>query len=311
MKIVVLDGFAVTQEDLSFEFLNAYGEVAIYERLSEHEVISRIGDAEIILTNKTMITCEIMKACPELKYISVLATGYNVVDITAARECGITVSNVPSYSTDSVAQHTFALMLELFSSVGSHDNSVEAGDWVASEDFSYCLGTLRELSGKTLGIIGYGNIGKAVEKIARAFNMRVLVHNRTPFSGSVTLDALFAESDIISLHCPLTESNIRFINADSISRIKRGAYLINTARGALIDENALANALNSGKLGGAALDVLSSEPPQADNPLLNADNCIITPHIAWATLEARKRLLKVTEQNIAGFVNKSPINVVS
>jgi glycerate dehydrogenase len=311
MKIVVLDGYTVTQADLSFDFLNAYGEAKIYERMEQHQAISRIGDAEIVLTNKAQLTREIMEACPKMKYISVLATGFNVVDIAAARDKGITVSNVPAYSTESVAQHTFALILELLSSAGPHNTAVKAGDWTSSGDFCFCLGTLKELSNKTLGLIGYGNIGKAVERIARAFNMKVLVNNRTPFPGSVNLETVLKESDIVSLHCPLTDKNAKFINADALSEMKRGAYLINTARGGLIDEAALANALNEGRIAGAGLDVLSTEPPDASNPLLSAKNCIITPHIAWATLEARKRLLQTTEQNVKGFVENKPINVVS
>lgn len=311
MKIVVLDGFTVTQSDLNFDCLNNYGDVVIYDRSEQDEVIGRINDAEIAVTNKNLIDRAVMEACPNLKYIAVLATGYNVVDIDAAKEKGITVSNVPAYSTDSVAELTFALILELAMRVGEHSKAVENGDWVKSEDFCFCLYPLTELAGKTLGLIGYGNIGKAVERIGKAFGMNVIVYNRTPFEGSVTFDEVLSQSDILSLHCPLTQTNAKMINKESLSKMKTGAYLINTARGGLVDEQALADALNSGKLNGAGLDVLSSEPPDKANPLLFAKNCIITPHIAWATLDARKRLLKTTEQNIKGFVTAKPINVVS
>jgi len=311
MKIVVLDGFTVTQNDLSFDCLKNYGDVTIYSRSMQEEVINRIGDAEIAITNKNIIDRSVMDACPNLKYISVLATGYNVVDIEAAKENGIVVSNVPAYSTESVAELTFSLILELAMRVGDHGKAVQSGDWVKSEDFCFCLSPLKELFGKTLGLVGYGNIGKAVERIGKAFGMTVLVYNRTPFEGSVTLDEVLRKSDIVSLHCPLTSNNAKFINAENIEKMKKGAIFINTARGGLVDEAALKEALNSGKLSGAGLDVLSTEPPSPNNPLLSAKNCIITPHIAWATSEARERLLKVTEQNIAGFVKNKPVNVVN
>ncbi len=311
MKIVVLDGFTVTQDDLSFEALKKIGELSIYDRTDKKDVVSRLKDAEVAVTNKTVIDRAVMEACPSLKYISVLATGYNVIDIPAAREKGIVVSNVPAYSTESVAQMTFALILELAVRVGEHSKAVENGCWASSKDFCFCLAPLKELSGKVLGLVGYGNIAKAVERIGKAFGMRVLVHNRTPFEGSCSLDEVLAKADIVSLHCPLTESNARMINSDSISKMKKGALLINTARGALVDEKAIADALNSARIAGAGLDVLSVEPPNADNPLLSAKNCIITPHIAWATSEARERLLSVTTANIEGFFRGNPINVVS
>ncbi|NCA66620.1 MAG: D-2-hydroxyacid dehydrogenase [Clostridia bacterium] len=311
MKIVVLDSFTVAQQDLSFNCLKSFGELDIYERTENALVASRIGEADIAITNKTVISREAMIACPHLKFISVLATGYNVVDTVAAKELGITVSNVPAYSTDSVAQMTFALILELAVSVGLHSDAVSNGEWVESKDFSFCVASLIELAGKTLGLIGYGNIAKAVERIAKAFGMKVIVHNRTPFAGSVSLDELLEESDIVSLHCPLNETNAKLINAGSIAKMKKGAYIINTARGGLIDEAALSDALNRGHIAGAALDVLSTEPPKADNPLLGAKNCIITPHIAWATGEARARLLGVTEKNIKGYIEGAPINVVN
>lgn len=311
MKIVVLDGFTVMQGDLTFDFLKPYGEVTVYERTEASEVIDRLKGAEIAITNKTVIDKAVMEACPELKFISVLATGYNVVDIAASKEKGIVISNVPSYSTDSVAQHTFALLLELVAHVGEHSRAVFRSQWASSKDFCFCLSHLTELSNKTMAIIGYGNIGKAVEKIAKAFNMNVLIHNRTPFEGSVSLETALKEADIVSLHCPLTDNNAKMINAKSIALMKSDALLINTSRGALIDEDALADALNGGQIAGAGLDVLSTEPPSRGNPLLISKNCIITPHIAWATGEARKRLLNITEQNVKSYVNGEPINVVN
>jgi glycerate dehydrogenase len=310
-KIVVLDSVAVAQKDLSLDVLKRFGEVDIHLRTPKEKVIERLQDAEIALTNKVIIDSAIIDACPKLKYISILATGYNVVDCAYAKKKGILVSNVPAYSTDSVAQHTFALILELCSRVGDHAQSVKNGDWVNSVDFCYCVANLTELSNKTIGIIGYGSIGKAVAKIADAFCMKILINNRTPFAGSVGLDELLANSDIITLHCPLTAENEKMINDKTLSLMKDTALVINTARGGLIDENALASALKRGKIRGAGLDVLTSEPQQKDNPLLNLPSCIITPHIAWATYEARSRLLNATLDNIQAFIAKNPINIVN
>jgi glycerate dehydrogenase len=310
-KIVVLDYIALSQNDLKLDVLKKFGEVDMYARTSRDLTVERLKGAEIALTNKVVIDKEVIDACPDLKYISILATGYNVVDCAYAREKGIPISNVPAYSTDSVAQHTFALILELCSKVGIHDASVKRGDWVNSPDFCYCVSNLTELSGKTLGIIGYGSIGKAVAKIAQAFGMKTLIHNRTPFEGSVSREEVFARSDIITLHCPLTKENEKLINAQNISLMKKGAMVINTARGGLVDERALADALKSGHLAGAGVDVLSAEPPKSNNPLLSAPNCIITPHIAWATLDARSRLLAITVANIESYLAGNPVNVVN
>lgn len=310
-KIVVLDYVALAQNDLSLDVLKTFGEVDLYLRTPKEKVIERLRNAEIALTNKVIIDKTVIDACPSLKYISVLATGYNVVDCAYARSKGISVSNVPAYSTDSVVQHTFALILELYSKVGVHNQSVSAGDWVNSIDFCYCVSNLTELSGKTLGIIGYGSIGKSIEKIANAFGMKILINTRTPFAGCVSLEELLRNSDIVTLHCPLTADNVKMINDKTLSLMKKSAILINTARGGLIDEDALSNALKMGKIAGAGVDVLSSEPPKRDNPLLSSPNIIITPHIAWATLEARSRLLKITCDNIKGYQKNQLINIVN
>lgn len=310
-KIVVLDTVALAQNDLNLDIIKQFGDVEMYYRTEKEKVIERIGNADIVLTNKVMIDKKVIDACPNMKYISILATGINVVDCIYAKTKGIKVSNVPAYSTDSVAQMTFALILEICSKVGIHDYSVKRGDWVSSPDFCYCVEPLIELKNKVLGIIGYGNIGKSVEKIAKAFGMEVLIHNRTPFEGSVSLKELYEKSDIITLHCPLTDSNAKMINKESISLMKKNTIIINTARGGLIDEEALSDALNSNRILGAGVDVLSIEPPIASNPLINAKNCIITPHIAWATLEARSRLLEVTVKNIESYIAGNPINVVN
>lgn len=310
-KIVVLDGFAMFNTDIPREFLNEYGEVKFYERTSDAEISERIADADIVLTNKCYISKKVIDSCPNLKYISVLATGYNVVDYVYARNKGIPVSNVPNYSSDSVAQHTFALLLELCALTGKHDLSVKNGEWGARLDFCYWLSSITELSGKVFGIIGYGNIGKSVKKIAEAFGMKVLINTRTPFDGSVSLEEVLAKSDVVSLHCPLTEDNIKLINEDTLSLMKPTAFLINTARGGLIDEKALSDALKNNRLAGAGLDVLSEEPPKNNNPLINIPNCIITPHIAWASIDARMRLYKETLRNIKCFLEGKPRNVIN
>jgi glycerate dehydrogenase len=311
MKIVVLDGACAIQNDLNYDSLRELGELTVFMRTKPSEVVERIGDAEAIFTNKVIIDKSIMKKCPNLKFISTLATGFNCVDTKGAEELGIVVCNIPAYSRDSVVQHTFALILELVAQVGRHNESVHNGDWANATDFCYCLTPLVELAGKTLGIIGYGNIGKAVEKVAFAFGMKVIINNRTPFEGSVSAEQVFEESDIVSLHCPLTAENEKFVDANLIGRMMPSAYLINTARGAIINESDLAAALNEGRIAGAGLDTLWTEPPSRENPLLTAKNCFITPHTAWATTEARKRLLDIAKQNLQAFICGAPINKVN
>lgn len=316
MKIVVLDSVALNPGDLSWEVYEQFGEIEVYDRTEEKDVVERIGDAEIVLTNKTLITAETMDKCPSMKYIGVNATGYNVVDIKAASEKGIIVTNVPEYGTDAVAQFTFALILELCNQVGVHNNSVKSGEWCKSKDFSYHITPLMDISGKTLGIVGFGNIGKRVAEIAHAFGMKVLVSSRTKKTSAawvnwVDLDELFGEADIVTLHCPLTDENAGLICEDTISKMKDGAKLINTARGGLIVEADLVKALNSGKLSGAALDVIGFEPMKEDSPLFEADNLIITPHIAWASHEARERLMNVAVENVRAYIDGNPINTIS
>lgn len=311
LKIVVLDGSAVMQKDLNFDLLKSLGHCVCYEHTPKDLVVERIADADIVLTNKVVIDKYVIDSCPSIKLVSVLATGYNVVDCVYARKKGIVVCNVPAYSTDSVAQHTFALILELCAHSGLHDSAVKNGDWCRSVDFCFCLTTIIELKNKTIGIIGYGSIGKAVEKIALAFGMKVIFNNRTPIKGSVPIEEVLKNADFITLHCPLTADNKEMINSKSISLMKPNAMIINTARGGLINEKDLAEALNSGKIAGFGADVLSSEPPQESNPILSAKNVILTPHIAWASTDARSRLLNITKENIKNFIDGSPINVVN
>lgn len=318
MKIVILDGFALNPGDLDWSPLSRFGEVTVYERTgSEEEAIQRIGNAQIVLTNKVPITAAIMDACPSVKLICEQATGYNNIDITAAAKRGITVCNVPSYSTDSVAQLTFALLLEICHNVGLHNQQVHKGAWCDSPDFCFWSSPLTELSGKTLGIVGLGSIGQAVARIGKAFGMRILAFSRTQrpecadFAEYVSLDQLLAQSDVVSLHCPLFPETAEMINETSIGKMKDGAILLNTSRGGLVNEAALAGALRSGKLRAAAVDVVSSEPMTRDNPLLTAPNCYITPHIAWAPLEARIRLMNTLEENIRAWLNGAPQNVVN
>ena len=317
MKIVILDGHAVNPGDLSWDFLNKYGDVTVYERTKLDEVAKRIGDAEIVLTNKSPINEEILSACPNIKLVCVLATGYNVVDCEATKKRGIPVCNVPDYGTAAVAQFTFALLLDLCHKVAHHAQTVRDGKWCESPDFCYWETPQMELAGKTLGIIGFGRIGRAVGRIANAFGMKVIAYNRSQceegkaIGSYVNLDELLASSDIISLHCPLTPENTGMINAQTIAKMKDGAILINTARGPLIDESALAAALESGKLRGAACDVISAEPMSENNPLKTALNCIVTPHMAWAPIESRKRIQECTERSIQAFLAGSPINTVN
>ncbi|MBT4483788.1 MAG: D-2-hydroxyacid dehydrogenase [Candidatus Latescibacteria bacterium] len=316
-KIVVLDGYTLNPGDQSWEELKSIGECEIHDRTSPDEVLSRSGGAPILLTNKTILDRNIIEALPDLRYIGVMATGYNVVDFEAANERRIPVTNVPEYATESVVQMVFALLLEMTQHVGHHSETVRNGQWAASPDFCYWDKPLIELSGLTIGIVGYGRIGRAVAEVALAFGMKVLVYDIEPaisFEKNITFvdpDDVFEKSDIVSLHCPLTSESQGIVNAKQLALMKRTAFLINTGRGPLVNEHDLAEALNSEKIAGAGLDVLSVEPPCPDNPLINAKNCFITPHIAWATLEARKRLMKVVVENIRAFLSSEPVNVVN
>lgn len=315
MNIVILDGYTLNPGDQDWSALEALGSVTVYARTAPHEAVSRAQEAEAVLVNKFVLTGEMLRQLPRLRYIGVTATGYNNVDLAAAREQGITVTNVKGYSTDSVAQVTFALLLELTHHVGLHSASVRAGDWAASPDFAYWRTPLVELAGKTLGIVGYGDIGRKVADIGRAFGMKLLVNRRHPDPTDgvryVDLPTLFAESDVVTLHCPMTDDNKGFVNASLLRTMKPTAWLINTSRGGLLHEADVAAALNSGQLAGAGLDVLAVEPPSADNPLLTARNCILTPHIAWASFEARQRLVALVADNLKAFLAGEPINVVS
>lgn len=318
MKIVILDATALNPGDLSYDCINQFGDVTSYDRTDgEALTIDRIGDNEIILVNKVPITETVLAACTNIKLICVQATGYNIVDVEACARRGIPVTNVPSYGTAAVAQFTIALMLELCHRIGLHNHSVHQGDWTRSTNFCYWLTPQMELEGKTLGIVGFGRIGQAVGKLAKAFGMHVLAYNRSQcdegwaIADYVDLDTLFRESDFISLHCPQTAETVNLINKETIAKMKDGAMLINTARGGLVDERALVEALESGKLRGAAVDVVSQEPMKADNPLLATRKCIITPHIAWAPVESRQRLLDCVVENIRAFLDGKPQNVVN
>lgn len=311
MKIVILDGYTENPGDLSWDGFAVLGDLTVYEHTPANEIVSRIGDSEIVITNKTPITEQTFAACPQIGYVGVLATGYNVVDVKAARQRGIVVTNVPTYGTMAVAQHTFALLLELYHHVGAHNAAVQQGRWTNGRDFCFWDAPLTELSGKTLGVIGYGRIGQAVANIARAFGMQVLACSAHGGEGQVSLDEVIAQSDVISLHCPLTSSNEKFINSKTIARMKDGVMIINTARGQLIDEEALREALISGKVSSAAVDVASVEPIRAENPLLGLKNCIITPHIAWAPKESRQRLMDVAVSNLEAFLKGEPVNNVA
>jgi glycerate dehydrogenase len=319
MRIVVLDGYTVNPGDLDWKPLEALGKLTVHDRTPIGEVIARSQGAEIILTNKTIVSQHAIAHLPVLRYIGVLATGYNVVDIKAADERGLTVANIPGYSSNSVSQFVFALMLELTCHTSEHGLAVREGGWVRSPDWSFTVGPIRELAGKTLGIIGLGAIGKRVALIGHALGMRVIAvgkpeRNPEQLPGfrifRFPLDGLLAISDMVTLHCPLTEETRKLINAHRLAKMKPTAILINTARGPLIDEPALAEALHKGTIAGAGLDVLSSEPPSADNPLLSAPRCIITPHIAWASREARRRLIQLAAGNLQAFLQDTPINVV-
>lgn len=318
MKIVILDGRALNPGDLSYDCLKQFGEVTLYEYTdTEEETIRRIGDNEIVLVNKVCITENILKSCPNIRLICVQATGYNVVDCEACARRGIPVTNVPSYGTAAVAQFTFALMLELCHRIGHHDQAVHQGKWCECSNFCFWDTPQMELSKKTLGIIGFGRIGQAVAKLGQAFGMHILAYSRTQkpqfkdLAEFVDLDTLLSKSDIVSLHCPLFPETEKMINSSSISKMKDGAILINTSRGGLLGEEAVANALICGKLSAAAVDVVSEEPMKQNNPLLSAPNCIITPHIAWAPKESRQRLLDCVVENIRAYLNGTPQNVVN
>ena len=315
MKLVILDAYASNPGDLSWDLFSEFGELAIYDRTPAELAVERIGDAELVFLNKTPLSRDILAACPKLKLVVVLATGYNVVDVAAARDLGITVCNVPAYSTQAVTQMTFALLLEMTQRVGMHARAVREGQWQRNPDFCFWNAPLSELAGKTLGIVGYGAIGQAVGQVALAFGMKLLVtarHEKPVPEGArfVTLEELLAQSDVVSLHCPQTPENLHMINAAALSQMKDGALLINTARGGLIDEAAVAAALASGKLGGFAADVVAREPILESNPLLTAPNCYLTPHIAWAPFETRQRLHRIAAENVRAFLKGEPQNVV-
>lgn len=317
MKLTVLDGHAANPGDVSWEKIKVLVDsFDVYERTSAEKVVERIADSDAILLNKIQITKAVVEACPQLRYIGVLATGYNVIDVAACREHGITVSNIPSYSTDAVAQHVFALLLEFTNQVAAHSASVHAGDWRKNPDFCYWLSPLTELSGKTLGIYGFGNIGRKVATLAHAFGMHVLVHthNERSYTGGeeiVSTEELFKRSDVLTLHAPLTTETTELLNATTLSLMKPSAYVINTARGGLADEKAVRAALDAGTIAGYAADVVSEEPMTATNPLYGAPHCILTPHIAWAPRETRERLLGIAAENLKAFLNGTPQNVVS
>lgn len=318
MKIVILDGYTENPGDLSWEGFEKLGQVTVYDRTPADEIVERIGDAEIVITNKTPISAETLQTCRGIKYVGVLATGYNVVDVTTAKEKGIVVSNIPTYGTAAVAQFAIALLLEICHHIGEHSAAVLRGDWTSNQDWCFWNYPLIELAGKTMGIIGFGKIGQATAKIAQALGMKVVAYDeyQNPALESetcqyVTLDELLAQSDTISLHCPLFPSTQGIINKDSIAKMKDGVIIVNNSRGPLIVEQDLADALNSGKVAGAGCDVVSSEPIQADNPLLKAKNAILTPHISWAPKESRQRLMDIAVQDLEAFLDGNPINVVN
>lgn len=321
MKIVVLDGYTENPGDLSWDGLKALGEVEVYDRTSltdPEEAVARIGDAEVAVTNKTPVTKEVFDACPNLKYVALLATGYNVVDVAYARQKGIAVSNVPTYGTDSVSQFAIALLLELCHHIGHHDQAVHQGRWEHCADWCFWDYPLVELAGKTMGIIGFGRIGHRTGQIAKALGMRVIVNDsrenpafKAEGFAYVDRDTLYGESDVVVLHCPAFPDTVGMINKDSIAKMKDGALLVNNSRGQLVVEQDLAEALDSGKLGGAAVDVVSTEPIKGDNPLLRARNCIITPHMSWGAKEARQRIMDITVENVKAYQAGKPQNVVN
>lgn len=314
MEIVVLDGYTLNPGDLDWSGLESMAKLRVYPRTSREQAAGRIGTAEIVLTNKTVIDRDLLDACLGIRYIGVLATGYNVVDVQAASERQIPVCNVPSYGTEAVAQHAMALLLELCNHVGMHDQAVRGGQWQRSGEFCFWNAPLMELAGKTMGIVGMGRIGRKTAELARAFGMKVIYYDRNCVPGEgepVTLQELLSRADVVSLHCPLFAQTERMINAQSLQSMKRGALLINTSRGGLVDTQALAEALQSGWLGGAALDVVPKEPIDSEDPLLQAPNCILTPHIAWAPREARARLLQTAVENVRAWMEGKPENQVN
>lgn len=317
MNIVILDGITANPGDLSWEFLKKYGSLTVYERTPPELVPERAKEADIVIVNKTAISADAVEKLPKLKLIALLATGYNIIDCEACDKHGVLVANIPSYSTDAVAQQTFAFILEYANRIGLHSDSVLSGTWANYPDFCYQLAPLREISGKTLGIVGYGQIGRRVAAIADAFGMNVLVNTAHPEKYAsenrhfVERNTLLEQSDIVSIHCPLTAQTEKMVNEEFIGHMKDGAFLVNTSRGAELDEQAVAKALETGKLSGLGADVLSTEPPEHDNPLLHAKNVFITPHIAWAARETRERLMKILEDNIKAFCDGSPVNIVN
>lgn len=315
MKIIILDGYTVNPGDLSWDWLGEYGEYTVYDRTESEDILTRCEGADIVITNKTPLGKDILEKLPDVKFIDLLSTGYNITDIYYARERGIPVSNVPAYSTNSVAQLTFAFILQFASRIKEHTSSTHNGDWQECKHFCYMVAPLTELSGKTLGIIGYGSIGKTVAKIAEAFSMKILVNTNHPGENTENLkfcdiDTLLEKSDFVSLHCPLTEKTTKMANEEFFRKMKNSAYFINTSRGATVDEDALKYALENNVIAGAGLDVLVSEPP-VDDKITSLENVLVTPHIAWAAKETRARLMEVTKQNIKAFADGKPINVVN
>lgn len=315
MNIVILDGYTTNPGDISWGLFEQLGDLTVYDYTAEEEICERVKDADIIISNKTVFSRETLKKIARAKYIGLISTGYNVVDVQAAADYGITVTNAPGYSTDAVAQHTFALLLEMTNAVGLHNAAVHAGEWSDDRRFCFWRSPLHELAGKTLGIIGFGSIGSKVAEIARAFSMNVIYTSRTDkhsdFARFVSADELFKTSDIISLHCPLTDDTKEIINAETLSKMKDTAYIINTARGGLINANDLFAALKSGKIAGAACDVMLHEPPEDTDPLIPLSNFTVTPHIAWAAKETRIRLIDIAAKNLISYLNGSPINKVN
>lgn len=319
MKLVVLDSYCAVSNDLSLDCLKEFcDEMVVYDRTLPQDAAVRIGDAEMVIVNKTPLTRDVLEQCPNVKFIGLFATGYNIIDIDYCKERGIVVSNAPAYSTSGVAQLTFAFMVHFYNKVDFHNTQVHNGMWTNCQDFCFYDKSISELAGKTIGLIGFGNIAKKVAKIAQAFDMRILVYSRTRYPEYenddlrfVDFDTLLKNSDIVSIHCPLFPETRGMINKEAISKMKTNAILINTARGPIVDEQALADALNEGRIAGAGVDVVSKEPIRADNPLLTAKNCVITPHIAWAGKETRARLIEIVAENVKCFIEGNPINNVA
>ena len=315
-RLVILDAYATNPGDLSWAPVEALADCTVNDRTPPADVLAQIGDASAVMLNKAVLDARTISAAPNLAYVGILATGCNTIDLAAAKTRGLVVTNVPGYSTASVAQHTLALVLELTNQVARHSTDARAGGWTRNPDYCYRLTPQIELAGLTLGIVGFGQIGQAVARIAQALGLRVLAHRRDtsqpppPGVAYVSLDRLFSESDVVSLHCPLTPATAGLVNAARLAQMKPGAFLINTSRGPLVAEADLAAALRAGRLAGAAVDVLSTEPPAPDNPLLAAPNCIVTPHLAWATDAARRRLIGIAADNLRAFISGRPINIV-